>query len=56
MVINLTANFVVFSLLPSKVHADIINGWKYRKAEMAIKSEMYVKYGLAIHISTNIGY
>ena len=39
---------VGFLLLPSKVHADIITDWQYRKAKMAKKSEMYVKYGHAI--------
>ena len=44
MVTNLTANFGGFFLIPSKLHADVINDWQYVKAEMATKSEMYVKY------------
>ena len=48
MVTNLTANLVIyFLLLISKVHADVINDWQYRKAKMVTKSKMYVKYGHA---------
>ena len=47
---NLTAFFFVFLLLPSKVHADVINGLQYRVAKMQTKSEMYAKYGHAIYI------
>ena len=49
VVTNLTVYFVGFLLLPSKVHADAINDWHYRKAKTATKSEMYVKYGRAIN-------
>ena len=45
MVTNLTANFFVFLLLPSKVYADVINVLHNRVAKMQTKSEMYAKYG-----------
>ena len=31
-------------LLPLKVHADVKNDWQYRKAKMATKPEMYIKW------------
>ena len=34
VVTNLTANFFVFLLLPSKIYADVINGLQYRLAKM----------------------
>ena len=49
VVTSLTANFVGFLLLLSKIHADVINDWQYRKAKMATKSEMDVKYGHATY-------
>ena len=49
MATNLTAKFVAFLLLPYKEHADAINDWQYRKAKMATKSEMYVRYERATH-------
>ena len=48
MVTNLTANLVVFLLLPDKVYAAAIHDLQYRVAKMQSKSEMHVKYGLAI--------
>ena len=54
MVTNLTANFLVFLLLPGKVYADVINGLQYRVAKMQTKSEMYAKYGHAIYFRGEI--
>ena len=56
MVTNLTANFVGFLLLPSKVHADVKAYWQCRKAKIATKSEMYVKYGHAIFLKDKYEY
>ena len=47
MVINWTANFVVFLLLLDKGCADAINDLKYCAAKMQAKFEMHVKYGHA---------
>ena len=49
VVTNLTANFLVFLLLPGKVYADVINGLQYRVAKIKTMSEMYAKYGHEIN-------
>ena len=48
VVTNLTANFLVFLLLPDKVYAYVMDSLQYCVAKMQTKSEMHVKYGLAI--------
>ena len=49
VVTNMTANFLVFLLLPNKVYADVINGLQCRVAKIQAKSEMHVKYGHEIN-------
>ena len=49
VLINLTANFFFFLLLPGKVYADVVNGLQYCVAKMQTKLEMYAKYGPEIY-------
>ena len=60
VVVNLTAYFAGFLLLPSKVHADVLNKLRYCGGKIATKSEMFLKYGHKVNFgrksSTNSGY
>ena len=49
-------NFDGFLLLPSKIHADVINDLQYRGAKMATMSEMVVKHKHQVYFWENYNY